>query len=103
EQRFIDPAMERAQALFAKRVKDDSKRPAVAARLKADLAGDGVALADLVIEAIIENPEAKRALYQSLEPTMKADALLTTNTSSIPLDELRDHIQRPAQFAGLHY
>ncbi len=103
EQRFIDPAMERAQALFAKRVKDDSKRPAVAARLEADLAGEGVALADLVIEAIIENPEAKRDLYQSLEPTMKADALLTTNTSSIPLDELRDHIQRPAQFAGLHY
>ncbi|WP_369348085.1 3-hydroxyacyl-CoA dehydrogenase NAD-binding domain-containing protein [Stenotrophomonas sp. JAG2] len=103
EQRFIDPAMERAQALFAKRVKDDSKRPAVAARLKADLAGEGVAQADLVIEAIIENPEAKRELYQSLEPKMKADALLTTNTSSIPLDELRDHIQRPAQFAGLHY
>lgn len=103
EQRFIDPAMERAQALFAKRVKDDSKRPAVAARLKADLAGEGVAQADLVIEAIIENPDAKRELYQSLEPRMKADALLTTNTSSIPLDELRDHIQRPAQFAGLHY
>ncbi|MET0891419.1 MAG: 3-hydroxyacyl-CoA dehydrogenase NAD-binding domain-containing protein [Stenotrophomonas maltophilia] len=103
EQRFIDPAMERAQALFAKRVKDDSKRPAVAARLKADLAGEGVAQADLVIEAIIENPEAKRELYQSLEPQMKADALLTTNTSSIPLDELRDHILRPAQFAGLHY
>ncbi len=103
EQRFIDPAMERAHALFAKRVKDESKRPAVAARLKADLAGEGVALADLVIEAIIENPEAKRDLYQSLEPKMKADALLTTNTSSIPLDELRDHIQRPAQFAGLHY
>ena len=93
EQRFIDPAMERAQALFAKKVKDDSKRPAVAARLKADL----------VIEAIIEDPQAKRSLYQTLEPKMKADALLTTNTSSIPLIELRDHIERPAQFAGLHY
>jgi len=103
EQRFIDPAMTRAQALFEKKVKDESKRPEVAARLKADLAGDGVAQADLVIEAIIENPEAKRALYQSLEPKMKADALLTTNTSSIPLVELRDHLQRPAQFAGLHY
>ena len=34
---------------------------------------------------------------------MKADALLTSNTSSIPLDELREHIARPAQFAGLHY
>ncbi|MGA6148816.1 MULTISPECIES: 3-hydroxyacyl-CoA dehydrogenase NAD-binding domain-containing protein [Stenotrophomonas] len=103
EQRFIDPAMERAQALFARKVKDESKRPAVAARLKADLAGDGVAVADLVIEAIIEDADAKRSLYQTLEPTMKADALLTTNTSSIPLVELRDHIQRPAQFAGLHY
>jgi len=103
EQRFIDPAMERAQALFAKKVKDESKRPAVAARLKADLAGEGVALADLVIEAIIEDADAKRSLYQTLEPKMKAGALLTTNTSSIPLLELRDHIEHPAQFAGLHY
>jgi 3-hydroxyacyl-CoA dehydrogenase/enoyl-CoA hydratase/3-hydroxybutyryl-CoA epimerase len=103
EQRFIDGALSRAQELFAKRVKDDTKRPAVAARLKGDLVGDGVADADLVIEAIIENPEAKRELYTAVEPRLKADALLTTNTSSIPLDELRGHIARPAQFAGLHY
>ena len=103
EQRFIDPALARADALFARRVKDESKRPAVAARLKGDLEGTGIAEADLVIEAIIENPDAKRELYQSIEPKLKADALLTTNTSSIPLDELREHIQRPAQFAGLHY
>ncbi|MCL1634011.1 3-hydroxyacyl-CoA dehydrogenase NAD-binding domain-containing protein [Luteimonas sp. SX5] len=103
EQRFIDGAMARAQELFAKKVKDDAKRPEVAARLKSDLNGDGVPDADLVIEAIIEQAEAKRDLYATLEPRMKADALLTTNTSSIPLDELREHIQRPAQFAGLHY
>lgn len=103
EQRFIDPAMARAQALFEKKVKDAAKRPAVAARLKSDLAGEGVASADLVIEAIIENPEAKRALYQSIEQGLKADALLTTNTSSIPLAELRGHLARPAQFGGLHY
>jgi len=103
EQRFIDPALARAQELFAKRVKDEARRAAVAARLKGDLAGEGAADADLVIEAIVENPDAKRELYQSLEPRMKADALLTTNTSSIPLTELRGHIARPAQFAGLHY
>jgi 3-hydroxyacyl-CoA dehydrogenase/enoyl-CoA hydratase/3-hydroxybutyryl-CoA epimerase len=103
EQRFIDPAMTRAQALFEKKVKDPAKRPAVAARLKADLAGAGVANADLVIEAIIENPEAKRALYETLEPNLKPDALLTTNTSSIPLVELREHIDKPAQFGGQHY
>ena len=103
EQRFIDAAMTRAQVLFDKKVKDPTKRPAVAARLQPDLAGDGVAQADLVIEAIIENPDAKRALYETVEPRLKPDALLTTNTSSIPLDELRGHIARPAQFAGLHY
>lgn len=103
EQRFIDTAMIRAQELFAKRVKDDSKRPEVAARLVSDLDGEGVAKADLLIEAIIEQPDAKRDLYTTVEPQMKADALLTTNTSSIPLTGLRGHIARPAQFAGLHY
>lgn len=103
EQRFIDGAMARAQELFAKKVKDDAKRPEVAARLKSDLNGDGVPNADLVIEAIIEQAEAKRDLYATVEPRLKPDALLTTNTSSIPLVELREHIRRPAQFAGLHY
>ncbi|AOL20279.1 3-hydroxyacyl-CoA dehydrogenase [Xanthomonas citri pv. malvacearum str. GSPB1386] len=103
EQRFIDTALTRGGELFAKRVKDDAKRPTVAARLRGDLAGAGVTQADLVIEAIIENPQAKRDLYQSIEPQLKPDALLTTNTSSIPLTDLRGHIQRPAQFAGLHY
>ena len=103
EQRFIDGALARAQELFAKKVKDDAKRPAVIARLKSDLDGAGAADADLVIEAIIEQAEAKRELYATLEPRMKPDALLTSNTSSIPLTELRDHLQRPARFAGLHY
>jgi 3-hydroxyacyl-CoA dehydrogenase/enoyl-CoA hydratase/3-hydroxybutyryl-CoA epimerase len=103
EQRFIDTALARSAELFAKKVKDEAKRATVAARLKGDLAGDGAAQADLVIEAIIEKPEAKRELYAAVEPRMKFDALLTTNTSSIPLTELREHIGRPAHFAGLHY
>ncbi|MFC7520367.1 3-hydroxyacyl-CoA dehydrogenase NAD-binding domain-containing protein [Xanthomonas populi] len=103
EQRFIDTALTRGGELFDKRVKEDAKRPAVAARLRGDLAGAGVARADLVIEAIIEHPQAKRDLYQTIEPQLKPDALLTTNTSSIPLTALRGHLQRPAQFAGLHY
>jgi 3-hydroxyacyl-CoA dehydrogenase/enoyl-CoA hydratase/3-hydroxybutyryl-CoA epimerase len=103
EQRFIDGALQRAQALFERKVKDAAKRPAVAARLRGDLAGDGAADADLVIEAIVERADAKRELYAAVEPRMRGDALLTTNTSSIPLDELREHVQRQAQFAGLHY
>lgn len=103
EQRFIDAALQRARELFAKKAKDEAKHAEISSRLKSDLAGDGAADADLVIEAIIEKAEAKRELYAVVEPKMKAGALLATNTSSIPLDELREHIARPAQFAGLHY
>lgn len=103
EQRFIDGALGRSKELFDKRVKDEARRAEVAARLRGDLSGDGVAEADLVIEAIIENAQAKRELYASAEPRLKPDALLTTNTSSIPLDELREHLARPDRFAGLHY
>src|SRR5690606_26455969 len=78
-------------------------RPAVAARLKSDLAGDGVAAADLGTEAYIARADATREQYANVGPRLKPDALLTTNTSSIPLEELREHIARPAQFAGLHY
>jgi 3-hydroxyacyl-CoA dehydrogenase / enoyl-CoA hydratase / 3-hydroxybutyryl-CoA epimerase len=103
EQRYIDKAMARAQTLFEKKVKDENKRPETAARLKSDLNGDGIPGADLVIEAIIEDATAKRGLYGDVEPRLKPDALLTTNTSSIPLTELADGLQQPARFAGLHY
>ena len=103
EQSYIDQALERAQALFSKKVKDESKRPEVAARLRGDLEGKAVATADLVIEAIIEDADAKRGLYAQVEPDLGADALLATNTSSIPLDTLAGGLQRPARFAGLHY
>ncbi len=103
EQPYIDKALARAQELFQKKVKDDAKRPDVAARLKSDLLGEGVGRADLVIEAIIEDTDAKRGLYTQVEPRLKADALLATNTSSIPIDGLAQGLARPAQFAGLHY
>ncbi|MGY0560771.1 3-hydroxyacyl-CoA dehydrogenase NAD-binding domain-containing protein [Luteimonas sp. A277] len=103
EQPYIDKALERAQELFAKRVKDDAKRPEVAARLKSDLGGAGLAEADLVIEAIIEDADAKRGLYAQVEPKLAPGALLTSNTSSIPLAELVNGLQQPARFAGLHY
>lgn len=103
EQPYIDKALARAQELFQKKVKDDAKRPEVAARLKSDLLGEGVGRADLVIEAIIEDTDAKRGLYTQVEPRLKADALLATNTSSIPIDGLAQGLARPAQFAGLHY
>ncbi len=103
EQKYIDPALARAQKLFAKKVRDESQRATTAARLQADVNGDGVARADLVIEAIFENLEAKQALYQRLQAAMKPGALLATNTSSIRLEELRTVLDEPRRFIGLHF
>jgi 3-hydroxyacyl-CoA dehydrogenase/enoyl-CoA hydratase/3-hydroxybutyryl-CoA epimerase len=103
EQKYIDPAMKRAAKLFSKRVRDAEKRAETEARLRADVDGDGVADADLVIEAIYENLEAKQALYEALQAKMKPGALLATNTSSIRLEELRTVLQEPQRFIGLHF
>jgi 3-hydroxyacyl-CoA dehydrogenase/enoyl-CoA hydratase/3-hydroxybutyryl-CoA epimerase len=103
EQKYVDPAMQRASKLFAKRVRDDDKRAEIEKRLQADVDGNGVADADLVIEAIYENLEAKQELYQKLQSAMKAGALLATNTSSIRLEELRTVLEKPQRFIGLHF
>jgi 3-hydroxyacyl-CoA dehydrogenase/enoyl-CoA hydratase/3-hydroxybutyryl-CoA epimerase len=103
ELQYVQPAMDRAAKLFEKKLKDADKRAATSARLVADVEGAGVAKADLIIEAIFENLEAKRALYAKLEETMKPDALLVSNTSSIALTELRANLRKQSNFAGLHY
>jgi 3-hydroxyacyl-CoA dehydrogenase/enoyl-CoA hydratase/3-hydroxybutyryl-CoA epimerase len=103
EMQYVQPALDRAKALFGKRLKTAERIAPALARLKADVAGDGIAQADLLIEAIFENAQAKETLYRAAEPKLKPDALLATNTSSIPLDELRGAVQAPARFLGLHY
>jgi 3-hydroxyacyl-CoA dehydrogenase/enoyl-CoA hydratase/3-hydroxybutyryl-CoA epimerase len=59
--------------------------------------------ADIVIEAIYENLDAKRELYARLEPRMKPDAPLATNTSSIMLEPLAEKLLRPQRLVGLHF
>ncbi|HTA65126.1 MAG TPA: 3-hydroxyacyl-CoA dehydrogenase NAD-binding domain-containing protein, partial [Xanthomonadaceae bacterium] len=103
EMRFIEPALQRADALYAKKVKDDTKRTETRARLQADVGGAGVAKAQLVIEAIFEKLEAKQELLDGIEPQLLPDALITSNTSSIPLAELGAKLVQPERFAGLHY
>ncbi|MCP5093018.1 MAG: 3-hydroxyacyl-CoA dehydrogenase [Gammaproteobacteria bacterium] len=103
EQKYIDPALARARKLFGKRVRDDAKRAATLERLRADVNGDGVVDADIVIEAIYENLDAKQELYKALQEEMKPGALLASNTSSIRLEELRTVLAEPKRFIGLHF
>jgi 3-hydroxyacyl-CoA dehydrogenase/enoyl-CoA hydratase/3-hydroxybutyryl-CoA epimerase len=103
EMKFIQPALDRARQLYEKKLKSPEKVEETARRLRADVEGKGVAQADLAIEAIFENPEAKKALYATIEPQFQADEILATNTSSIPLDELRQGLKAPQCFLGLHF
>jgi 3-hydroxyacyl-CoA dehydrogenase/enoyl-CoA hydratase/3-hydroxybutyryl-CoA epimerase len=68
-----------------------------------DVRGEGVANADIVIEAIFENVEAKQALYAELEPKLKAGAVLATNTSSIKIETLCQKLSDPSRLVGIHF
>ncbi len=103
EMRYIEPALARAKKLFAKKVRDDDKRQATSLRLQADVEGTGIATADLIIEAIYEDLEAKQSLYTKLQETMQEHAILATNTSSIRLEQLRTGLKHPQRFIGLHF
>ncbi len=103
ELKFVEPALARARGLFEKKLKTPDRVGAAASRLTADIEGAGVASAQLAIEAIFENPTAKKDVYRALEPEIAGDALVATNTSSIPLDELRGALRQPGRFLGLHF
>lgn len=64
----------------------------------ADLAG-----CDLVIEAVFEDPALKQQVFAEIAPYVNADALLCSNTSTLPITELATGVDRPADFIGLHF
>jgi 3-hydroxyacyl-CoA dehydrogenase/enoyl-CoA hydratase/3-hydroxybutyryl-CoA epimerase/3-hydroxyacyl-CoA dehydrogenase/enoyl-CoA hydratase/3-hydroxybutyryl-CoA epimerase/enoyl-CoA isomerase len=64
---------------------------------------DELCAADIVIEAIIENPQAKQQLFARLEPKLSDTALLCSNTSTIPITRLAAELKRPERFCGLHF
>ena len=99
----IAPALARAHTLFRRKLKHPRKVQAAMDRLMPDHRGYGVSRADIVIEAIFEDAEVKRSLYRDIEPRMKDDAMLATNTSSIPLEELTESLSRPGRLVGLHF
>jgi 3-hydroxyacyl-CoA dehydrogenase/enoyl-CoA hydratase/3-hydroxybutyryl-CoA epimerase len=100
---FVEPALQRARELFEKRLREPAQIEAARGRLRADVSADGVPAADVVIEAIFESLNAKRELYATLEPRMKPEAVLATNTSSLMLEPLAAKLARPARLVGLHF
>src|SRR3954465_4407886 len=99
----IAGAMKRAADLFGRIIRKRADIRDALDRLVPDLEGDGVRNADLIIEAVPENLALKQQVYAGLEPRMKPGAILATNTSSIPLQDLRTTLQSPERLVGLPF
>ncbi len=100
---LIRPAFARAKAYFEKRLSAPGAAAEAFARMRMDVAGSGATDADVLIEAIVENAEAKRALYAQIEPRLKPNAVFATNTSSIKIETLAGGLTDPGRLVGIHF
>jgi 3-hydroxyacyl-CoA dehydrogenase / enoyl-CoA hydratase / 3-hydroxybutyryl-CoA epimerase len=99
----LAPAMKRAAELFKRRLRDRSRVRDALDRLIPDVAGDGARRADVIIEAIFENLQAKRELFAKLEAAAGPDAILASNTSSLKLADIGARFSRPSRLVGIHF
>lgn len=99
----IAPAIGRAHRLFQHMLREPHRVQAAMDRLLPDPEGYGIARADVIIEAVFEQLEIKQTLIKHVEQQAKKDALLATNTSSIPLDEINTVMEHPERLVGIHF
>ena len=92
-----------ANKLFKKILKAPVLVQAALDRITPDINGLGLKHADVVIEAIFENLEAKQSLFKTIEPQLKPGALLASNTSSIPIETLSEALNEPSRLVGIHF
>src|SRR5438270_8280123 len=111
EQKFLDKGfsgIEKSLAKFAERPPEKGgitpqQKDEIRARLKGTTHRQDLAPCEIIIEAIIESIPDKKAMYASLDPIVKKDAIFATNTSSISVTELLSATKRPERFIGLHF
>ena len=99
----VNKALGRAKQLFKKRMRSSRDVDVAMKRLISDVPGDHIKRADVVIEAIVENLDAKQKLFADIEPQLKPGAVLATNTSSLRIEDIAQTLQDPGRLIGLHY
>ena len=99
----IAPAVKRAAGLFKRRLRDERRERDALDRLIPDPSGAGARGADVIIEAIYENLQAKQELFAKLEAEAKPDAILATNTSSLKLGDIAKALKDPSRLVGIHF
>jgi len=99
----LAPAVKRAAQLFQRRLRDPFRVRDAMDRLIPDVSGAGAAKADVIIEAIFENLEAKQQLFARLEAAAKPGAVLASNTSSLKLADIAAKFKDPSRLVGIHF
>ena len=99
----VNKALERAQPFFKKRLRSGLEASKAKARLIADPTGANIHRADVVIEAIYENLDAKKKVFAEIEAKAKPGAILATNTSSLPIEQIAEGLKDPSRLIGLHF
>jgi 3-hydroxyacyl-CoA dehydrogenase / enoyl-CoA hydratase / 3-hydroxybutyryl-CoA epimerase / enoyl-CoA isomerase len=99
--------MNEAGKLLAKQVERGRSTPAkmteTLGRIRPTLNYGDFGSVDIVIEAVVENPKVKKAVFAELEPLLREDAIVASNTSTISISFLAESLQRPQNFVGMHF
>ena len=107
EQVVLEKGMGRLQKFLSDGVDKGKVSPDVRAKTLANLSGttsfSDLAKCDLIVEAIVENVEAKSQAYSALDAVVSAHTIFCSNTSSLCITELAATTKRPDKFAGLHF
>jgi 3-hydroxyacyl-CoA dehydrogenase/enoyl-CoA hydratase/3-hydroxybutyryl-CoA epimerase len=103
EPEILARAVKKAHGFFQGKLKEPRAVQEAMDRFMPDLEGHGLKRADLVIEAIVEKVGPKQELFRALEQKVRPQALLATNTSSIPLEVIGEALQDPSRLVGLHF
>ncbi|MFM7281581.1 MAG: 3-hydroxyacyl-CoA dehydrogenase family protein [Planctomycetia bacterium] len=109
EQKALDAGLARIDKSLAKLAEKAKEKggsfdaAGVRARISGSLDKQALADCDLVVEAIVENLDVKKALFAELGKLCKADTIFASNTSSFPIGAMAEASGRPARFVGLHF
>lgn len=105
--RALTAGMEEASKLLNKQLErgriDGSRLANVIATIQPTLSYAGFEQADIVVEAVVENPQVKAKVLAETEQHLRSDAVLASNTSTIPISQLAQELERPENFCGMHF
>jgi 3-hydroxybutyryl-CoA dehydrogenase len=107
EQKFLEKGLagiDKSLSKFVEKGKlSAADKSACVSRLKGSVSLKDLADCDIVVEAIIENPQIKKETYAAIDSIVKKEAIFASNTSSLTITELSMATSRPKQFVGLHF